>query len=688
MMEKNPLIALHEAFSSAEVKDAPKLPEIGLRVPLLFELDELCDDAWASWVGSRKACDRIASVLVKMKTQHSLSKATLKRSSFGVVLTTCLFDGRGRYEECCSALSPADAKLIDLAVRGPECSRESIRCITGKDASDLDAETIIELVGELNTAVALSLSLGIFNRDSAMRYVALHCLSERYLASKNFTEKVHIQFAIFNELSDIPNAELVICKGFSGHPVLGEFISIGVDHFSFGDPEGADAGLADEIEAALAVECLNYRHMYNDGDLTIAGRLRLRIEGWHIASEQMPKILGLLYSRVQESVKRLLEAYEEFFGLDFTPDLEAGHPSFERLPDLNFTQQTAVEASKLVIELTQRLEASGIWSARDMLMGLVYDESGAPKKAAVQNQIKALVESGVSTKNIAQLTALTLEAEQLVKRQQEDVSQVTDLITSSLESFSELTDQLCALLSDLPEEPSQEELKQVQTVELDAPVAAKSRDQEIDELHELLSVSQLENQQITAEMRKIKEDLHKAKVLNTELAEAKSAAAPVFGAQEADLIRRIGMREKITPVDVLEYYKLIAGERVVILDSAIKSAQDSKHFAYCDRMIDMLGSLCFQYFDSINSGKPDSVAREAFASDGYSARESETVLADSRLRAMREFVYQGETCLFKRHLRIGTGKGAANGMRIYFEMIDKKVVIAYAGVHLEVASSN
>ncbi len=684
---KNPLegisgldAAVSEAFDGLLATSA----DVRLRIPLLFNLDDTSDDVWASWVGSRKSCERIASTIVKMKTQHSLSKATLKRSSFGVVLTTCLFGGKDRYEECLSALSPADAKLVDIDARSAACIRDSIRAVTGRDPSDLDVKTIIELIRELSPAAALSFSLGVFNRRAAMSYVALHCLSERTIASKSFAEKVQIQFALFNELSGISKAELAICKGFALHPVIGEFISIGVHEYDHTSGDTNNAKLADVLTSALAIECVNYKLLYDDDQATIARRLRRRIEGWVIANEQMPRTLELLYGSMRKSVDRVLKAYDELSGLECAAGLELELRSFKGLPDLEFTQEKAYEASKLVIGLNQKLEASQLWSAAALLSESVDDASGTPDKIDVQDKIKAIVESGVNAKNIAQLTALTMEAEQIVKRQQGSVSQAANLIKSSLDSFESVIGRLSALSSDHPKEPGPDEA--VATV---APVEEKSRDQEVEELHELLDASSIENQQIVAEMRKVKEDLHKAKALNAELVEAKSAAQlPAFGSEEIDLIRRIGMREKVTPVDVLEYYRLIAGERVVILESAIKSAQDSKHFAYCDRMIDMVGSLCFQYLDSINAGNPDSVAREVFASDGYSARESETVLADSRLRAMREFIYQGETCLFKRHLRIGTGKGAANGMRIYFEMIDKKVVIAYAGAHLEVSSSN
>lgn len=55
----------------------------------------------------------------------------------------------------------------------------------------------------------------------------------------------------------------------------------------------------------------------------------------------------------------------------------------------------------------------------------------------------------------------------------------------------------------------------------------------------------------------------------------------------------------------------------------------------------MLGKLLFEYLDEVRKGVPmGKVGREMF-SNGFAARESQTVQVTTQMRAQREFVYQG-----------------------------------------------
>jgi hypothetical protein len=88
----------------------------------------------------------------------------------------------------------------------------------------------------------------------------------------------------------------------------------------------------------------------------------------------------------------------------------------------------------------------------------------------------------------------------------------------------------------------------------------------------------------------------------------------------------------------------------------------------------------------LKGGNPDAVARELLAGT-YSAKESHTVANSPRFRSQREFQFEGETRYFERHLKIGNGTGL-DGMRIYFDIIGEKIVIAYAGPHLECSTTS
>lgn len=73
---------------------------------------------------------------------------------------------------------------------------------------------------------------------------------------------------------------------------------------------------------------------------------------------------------------------------------------------------------------------------------------------------------------------------------------------------------------------------------------------------------------------------------------------------------------------------------------------------------------------------------------GFAAKESLTVQRDVRMRAQREFSYRGESRFFAYRLRIANGWGPVEGMRLYFDVLDDRLVIAYVGEHLEQASTN
>jgi len=144
---------------------------------------------------------------------------------------------------------------------------------------------------------------------------------------------------------------------------------------------------------------------------------------------------------------------------------------------------------------------------------------------------------------------------------------------------------------------------------------------------------------------------------------------------------------KCTPREVLEYIQALAGDKLVVLPSAWESADNSARFEYSSRLVFLLDTLVFDYAATIANGTPDSEARKVFGG-AYSACESETTRNADEFRRLRTFLYKGEPHYFERHLKIGNCPGPARGMRIYFEIIEGVVVIAYCGQHLSVINSN
>lgn len=194
--------------------------------------------------------------------------------------------------------------------------------------------------------------------------------------------------------------------------------------------------------------------------------------------------------------------------------------------------------------------------------------------------------------------------------------------------------------------------------------------------------------------RRAEELAEQLRTANIELYELRSAAGgevrryTLPPAEIAALAVKVATRKGVTPAEVLHFFAASAPERVEVLESAFSAASAYKAgFSGTERMIDLMGKLVFSYLDALNAGTADAKARMVFGSKAYSACESESTMSDQRMRAMREFRYQDEKRLFERHLKISNGTGL-DGMRIYFELIDKRIVIAYVGPHLDVPRTN
>lgn len=216
---------------------------------------------------------------------------------------------------------------------------------------------------------------------------------------------------------------------------------------------------------------------------------------------------------------------------------------------------------------------------------------------------------------------------------------------------------------------------------------AGSTDAALAGLHQQLHDAREDAARLREELRQARGEQHRLQQRSAALGSvAPRAELPVV---DAALLRRVSnARAGLQPAEVLAYFAQLGGARVEVLDSAWRGAADYPgRFAGVERMFELLDKLLFPYLDAIAAGTPDCQARSVFGSKAYSAKESDSTRSDARLRAMREFVHRGEKRLFERHLRVSNATGA-EGMRIYFDIIDGRVVIAYVGPHLPVSTSN
>jgi hypothetical protein len=208
-----------------------------------------------------------------------------------------------------------------------------------------------------------------------------------------------------------------------------------------------------------------------------------------------------------------------------------------------------------------------------------------------------------------------------------------------------------------------------------------------------------ENSDLEAELlginTQLESDLKAAQVENYRLTSANNALQARLESPTGtvdrdfqDLTRRKTQGLRLNPEELLRFYNHLASDRMVVLDSAWKSSRQSVNFAYPERLDEQLRKLVFDFLDQVREGTSMGLAgRELFAGV-FAAKESQTVSQDHSMRAQREFSYHGETRFFEYRLRTGNGWGTVEGMRLYFDVIDGKVVIAYVGPHLDQPSTN
>lgn len=162
-----------------------------------------------------------------------------------------------------------------------------------------------------------------------------------------------------------------------------------------------------------------------------------------------------------------------------------------------------------------------------------------------------------------------------------------------------------------------------------------------------------------------------------------SAALPLEPSFVVELMKGSA---KLTPEAVLTAFSALYPQDLVVLESAIKSAKAAYNFEMGNRLAALVQSMV-DYLGSVRSGRPDAESRTILGSS-YASHESDTVVNNVKLRSQREFVYEGEKVVFLSHVSVGRGYGTQHQIRLYFKIIDDKMVIAYCGERLDSATTS
>jgi hypothetical protein len=130
----------------------------------------------------------------------------------------------------------------------------------------------------------------------------------------------------------------------------------------------------------------------------------------------------------------------------------------------------------------------------------------------------------------------------------------------------------------------------------------------------------------------------------------------------------------------LQLIETMFSDRIVVLPSAYKSAEEASRFRHGEQAFDLLWKLANGYWETVQR-KGDVEARSIFGAS-YAANEASTVSIAGQKR--RTFSYKATEFLMDQHLRIGTADNKADTLRVHFAWVaeERKIIVGHCGKHL------
>lgn len=651
--------------------------EVISRTPISFWTAATGEAAWSAWYGSREAMCQIRAELLETGVRfdgHSRSQQKLMPS--GQFLSTMLLNnGRQR------ALEESLGAPRYHEIRPESSLAEKIRGFIGEstynsiqhDLTTLPADALYERVKACIPQIAEMFLFGGFSLQMAKVALELHAVLEASGRPWDSREDLNLDLVLHLLVMSIPVFLIRECliasysRIQSIYPIAGLFAESdefdGVDHRSplfDSEPEIALA-LAADIPAASSTIRFHSATDYADFYLESAQAFLLSAthdggssraistvceEGrifWKDAIEVITKMAP------EGSALARLESHAQY-----EPPNHVATVSHEIL-------LAARTYNKAVLDLLTSVCNEDDDDRIDIKLSQVKQRIAEIAAAPSADGYKELGELS------QQASALTEENNKLLLHRLDQL----DLFRRHAEEFKQAGG--CAVEID----PKQLDADKVGTEALADTQALSRSDIEI----ELLEA----NSRLEEELRVSKAENRRLESLVTRLHDRSPEGA---NEELVELARRQALGQTLNPEQILRFYQLIGSDRVDILDSAWKSARDSMNFKEPGRLFEMLGKLVFDYLDGVRAGEPMGALGIQLFAGGFAAKESLTVQRDVRMRAQREFSYRGESRFFAYRLRIANGWGPVEGMRLYFDVLDDRLVIAYVGEHLEQASTN
>lgn len=651
--------------------------EVISRTPISFWTAATGEAAWSAWYGSRESMCQIRAELLETGIRfdgHSRSQQKLMPS--GQFLSTMLLhNGRQRaLEECLGARRYNEIR--------PESSlAEKIRGFIGEatynsiqhDLASLPADVLYEKVKDCIPQIAEMFLFGGFSLQMVKVALELHAVLEASCRNWDNHDDLNLDLVLHLLVMSVPVFLIRECliasysRIQSIYPIAGLYAES--DEFDGVDPRSPLYESEPEIALALAADipaaCSTLRfHSATD------------YADFYLESAQAFLLSAMHDSGSTRAVSTVCEEGCIFWkdAIEVIAKMAPEGTALARLEShARYEPPHQVATVSHEILLAARTYNKAVLALLTNVCNEEDDDRIGTRLGAVKQRI-AEIASAPSAAGYIELGELSQQASALTEENTKlllyRLDQM-DLFRSHAENFKQAAG--CAV--DIA--PTQLDAEQVGTAAL-ADTQAHSR-------------SEIEIELLEANSR-LEDDLKGAKAENRRLESLVSRLqdrSPAGTNEElVELARRQALGLPLNPEQILRFFQLIGSDRVEVLDSAWKSAKDSMNFKEPGRLFEMLGKLVFHYLDGVRAGEPMGALGIQLFAGGFAAKESLTVQRDVRMRAQREFSYRGESRFFAYRLRIANGWGPVEGMRLYFDVLDDRLVIAYVGEHLEQASTN
>ena len=207
--------------------------------------------------------------------------------------------------------------------------------------------------------------------------------------------------------------------------------------------------------------------------------------------------------------------------------------------------------------------------------------------------------------------------------------------------------------------------------------------------HEQSTKAALDNQarieQLQAEIERYESQLKSLRwkaETSTAALQTRTLRQSAISAEVMDVFLDI-VAQALTPRQSLEVISRLFAERIVVLPSALKAADESASFHERAKLFELLWKLVNDYWCQLASGAGDIEARKVFG-NSFAATESEVTESNGKALACHTFTYQGKPMVMMKHLRIGVKHSVQETIRVHFEWLadEQKIVVGHCGPHL------